>query len=272
MTIFQSFILGIIQGLTEFIPVSSSGHLVLAPYWLGWEIPADQAFVFDVLVQMGTLVAVFIYFWQDVVQITQAAIGGLVRGKPFAEAEARMAWYLLLATIPAGIFGLLWKDTIEAAFNSVWGTSFELLITAVLLVVAEQMGRRNRTLESLNWLDALVMGFFQVVAIFPGVSRSGSTIVGGMVRNLDRPAAARFSFLMSIPIMLAAGGLSLFDLAGLSGVREFLPQVLVGFVTSAVVGYLSIRWLLGYLAKRPLWVFAGYVAVVGMVTIISLRG
>jgi undecaprenyl-diphosphatase len=270
MTLFQAFILGIVQGLTEFLPVSSSGHLVLAPYWLGWDIAADQAFVFDVLVQMGTLVAVFIFFWQDVVQITRSAIHGLVQRQPFADPQARMAWYLLLATIPAGIAGLWLKDIVEAAFNSVRGTAIELLITAALLVVAERVGRRDRTVDHINWLDALIIGCFQIIAIFPGVSRSGSTIVGGMIRNLDRPAAARFSFLMSIPIMLAAGLLSTIDLLKMPGLGGFLPQILTGFVTSAIVGYLSIRWLLGYLAKRPLFVFAGYVAIVGVVTLVSL--
>ncbi len=270
MTIFQSFLLGIVQGLTEFLPVSSSGHLVLVPYWLGWNIPAEQEFIFDVLVQMGTLVAVFIYFWQDVVEITRSAISGLVQRRPFADPHARMAWYLLLATIPAGLFGLLFKDVIEAAFNSVLETAIELVLTGLLLVIAERVGRRDRTLEQVTWLDALVMGCFQIIAIFPGISRSGSTIVGGMMRNLDRPAAARFSFLMSIPIMLAAGLLSTLDLLKMPGLSEFLPQILVGFVTSAVVGYLSIRWLVGYLAKRPLFVFTVYLSVIGGVTLISL--
>ena len=236
MTIFQAFILGIVQGLTEFLPVSSSGHLVLVPYWLGWQIPAEQAFVFDVLVQVGTLVAVFAFFWDDVMKLTRAALTGLVRREPFTDPDSRMAWYIVLATIPAGIVGLGIKDWVEAAFNSVSETAFELLITAVLLVVAERIGRRDRSLKDFNWLDALVMGFFQVIAIFPGVSRSGSTIVGGMIRNLDRAAAARFSFLMSIPIMLAAGLLSTLDLVQMPNLAGFLPQIMIGFVTSAVVG------------------------------------
>lgn len=257
------------QGLTEFLPVSSSGHLVLAKYWLGWEIDPHQAFLFDVLVQMGTLVAVFVYFWKDLTGITRAALTGLRQRQPLADPQARLAWYLVLATIPAGLAGLGLKDAVEAAFNSVPGTSIELLITAGLLVLAERVGRRDRSMEQVNWVDSLVIGVFQIIAIFPGVSRSGSTIVGGMVRNLDRPAAARFSFLMSIPIMLAAGLLSTLDLVQMPGMVEFLPQVLIGFITSAVVGYLSIRWLLGFLAKRPLWAFAGYVAVIAVVSLIS---
>lgn len=270
MTIFQAFILGIVQGLTEFLPVSSSGHLVLAPYWLGWDIPADQAFIFDVLVQMGTLVAVIVYFWKDVVGITRAIVMGLVQRKPLADPYARLGWQVFVATIPTGLGGLLLKDTVESVFGSVGATSVFLLVTAVLLLLAERVGKREHTVEQVSWLDAVLIGCFQLLAVFPGVSRSGSTIVGAMTRNLDRPSAARFSFLMSIPIMVAAGLISTFDLLKMPGLTEFLPQVLTGFVTAGLVGYLSIRWLLGYLAKHPLYVFSGYVAAAGLITLISL--
>ncbi|NUM44415.1 MAG: undecaprenyl-diphosphatase UppP [Anaerolineales bacterium] len=270
MTIFQAFILGIVQGLTEFLPVSSSGHLVLAPYWFGWEIPAEQAFIFDVLVQMGTLVAVFVYFWADVVGITRAIVLGLWQRKPLDDPYARLGWQVFVATVPAGLGGLLIKDVVAQVFESVGATAMFLFVTAGLLLVAERVGKRDRPVEAMTWADAVMIGFFQLLAVFPGVSRSGSTIAGGMTRNLERPAAGRFSFLMSIPIMLAAGAVSLVDLAGMPGVGAFLPQIAVGFVTAGVVGYLSIRWLLGYLAKRPLFVFAGYVTVMGGVTLLSL--
>ena len=270
MTIFQAFILGIVQGLTEFLPVSSSGHLVLAPYFLGWDIPTDQAFIFDVLVQMGTLVAVIVYFWKDVVEITRAIVMGLVQRRPLADPYARLGWQVFVATIPTGLGGLLLKDTVESVFGSVGATSVFLLVTSVLLLLAERVGKRERTVEQVTWFDAVLIGCFQLLAVFPGVSRSGSTIVGAMTRNLDRPSAARFSFLMSIPIMVAAGLISTFDLLKMPGLTEFLPQVLTGFVTAGIVGYLSIRWLLGYLAKHPLYVFSGYVAAAGLITLISL--
>ena len=270
MTLFQAFILGIVQGLTEFLPVSSSGHLVLVPYLFGWDIPLDQAFIFDVLVQMGTLVAVIIYFWQDVWQITRAIFTGLVQRQPFADPYARLGWQLFVATIPTGLGGLFLKDTVEKVFGSVGATAVFLFVTAVLLLLAERVGKRERTIEQITWKDAVIAGCFQLLAVFPGVSRSGSTIVGGMTRNLDRPSAARFSFLMSVPIMIAAGLLSTVDLFKMPGTGSILPQILVGFVTAIVVGYLSIRWLLGYLAKRPLYIFAGYVVVVGFVILISL--
>ncbi len=266
MTIFQAIILGIIQGVTEFLPISSSGHLVLAPAIFGWDLPKEQAFVFDVLVQLGTLVAVFIYFWHDLTDIAQAFFAGLVQRKPFAEPRAMMGWYIIIATIPAATIGWVIKDTVEATFDSLFATAIFLLITALLLLLAERIGDRSRSMETLTWRDALIVGCFQVLALFPGVSRSGSTIAGGMTRNLDRPASARFSFLMSVPIMLAAGALSIVDLFQLPNLDSFIPALLTGFVTSVVVGYFAIRWLITYLAKNPLYVFAIYVTLVSLIS------
>lgn len=268
MTILQSIILGIVQGLTEFLPISSSAHLVLVPHLLGWTFPQDQAFVFDVLVQLGTLLAVIVYFWKDLIAILAAFFKGIFSGKPFGDPLAREGWYLILATIPAGIIGVLLKDRVEAAFGSPQITAVLLLVTAVLLIVAEWVGKRNRTLDQLTWKDALWIGFAQAISIFPGVSRSGSTIAGAMTRNLERPAAARFSFLMSIPIMLAAGLLAGKDMLGIPALSSFLPVMIVGFLTAAVVGYLSIRWLLHYLNRRPLTGFAIYCVVVSIVSLV----
>ncbi len=268
MTFLHSIILGIVQGLTEFLPISSSAHLVLVPYLFGWDFPAGQVFPFDVIVQLGTLLAVIIYFWKDLWAIIRSFVSCLLRGKPFAEADARLGWYLILATIPAGLLGLLIKSEVEAAFHSAPATAIFLLVTAALLLIAERIGRKTRSFEDFNWKDSLVMGLFQAVSIFPGVSRSGSTITGGMTRNLTRPAAARFSFLMSIPVMLAAGLLSVLDLRGVPGLSSFLPVVLAGTLTAAVVGYLSIRWLLSYLVRHSLTVFSIYCAVLGVLVLI----
>jgi undecaprenyl-diphosphatase len=270
MTILQSIILGIIQGLTEFIPVSSSAHLVLAPALFGWNIPEEQVFVFDVLVQMGTLVAVILYFWRDLVSIFRAFWTGLVNRKPFETYYSRLGWYLILATIPAGIAGVFLKDFVEGVFNSPSATAILLFITALLLLAAEYFGRRMRPIETMTWKDALWIGASQILALFPGISRSGATITGGMVRNFSRQAAARFSFLMSIPIMLAAGLLEMKDLFESPELSTFLPIVLVGFVTAAVVGYFSINWLLSFLGKRSLTSFAIYCALVGAFSLIIL--
>ncbi len=272
MNILQAIVLGIVQGLTEFLPISSSAHLVIVPFLLGWHFPEDQSFVFNVLVQMGTLLAVIIYFWHDLVEIIVAFVQGIIHLKPFETSESRLGWLLILATIPAGALGFLLQKSVEAAFTSPLMTGFFLLLTAALLVLAEIIGKRTRSLRDLNWKDALWIGFAQVISIFPGVSRSGSTIAGGMTRNLDRELSARFAFLMSIPIMLAAGGLSLFDTFKTPGLSSFLPIVAVGFIAAAIVGYLSIRWLLRFLTHRPLYVFAVYCTLAGVITILLAHG
>lgn len=267
MNIIQAIILGIIQGLTEFLPVSSSAHLVIVPFLFSWSLPEAQVFPFDVLVQLGTLAAVILYFWKDLWTILKnfvAAIGY----RRLDEPKARMGWLLILATIPAGIFGLLVKNQVEAAFHSPTITAVFLVVTASLLLVAELLGKRQRSLESLGWLDAIWIGIFQALSIFPGISRSGSTITGGMTRHLDRPSAARFSFLMSVPVMLAAGLLELKDLLTMPGVIGFLPILAAGFITAAIVGYLSIHWLLSFIAKHSLIYFSVYCVLLAAATLV----
>jgi undecaprenyl-diphosphatase len=270
MTYIQALILGIVQGLTEFIPVSSAGHLVLVRHFLGWEFSRAHAFIFDVLVQWGTLLAVFIYFWKDLVEIATSFARCILAGKPLQEYDARTGWYLILATIPAVVAGLTCKDLIEHAFASPRMTGIFLLLTAVLLVIAETVGRRDRTMESLTWKDSLWIGCSQVLALLPGVSRSGSTIAGGMTRHLDRSTAARFSFLMSVPVMLGAGVLAFKDLADLPAGGDFLAPLLVGFLAALVSGYIAIRWLIAYLSKHSLYVFAGYCCVLGLIVLATV--
>ena len=268
MTLLQSIVLGIIQGLTEFLPISSSAHLVIAPYLLGWDFTDQAEFIFDVLVQLGTLVAVLVYFWRDLVSIARAFILGLWHKKPFADLEARLGWWLIIASIPAALGGLWLKDAVEKAFSSPLATSLFLILTAGFLVAAERLGKRTRQLEQLTGLDALVIGVFQAVSLFPGVSRSGSTITAGMLRGLDRRPAARFSFLMSVPVMLGAGALAMVDLFQYPDFSALLPSLVAGFIAAAVVGYLSIRWLLGYLTRHSLYIFAGYCLLLSLTVLI----
>jgi undecaprenyl-diphosphatase len=267
MTLFQSIILGIVQGLTEFLPISSSAHLVLVPYLLGWKFPANEAFIFDVLVQVATLVAVFAYYWADVRDILAGMWAALRQGALLANPSARLGWNIVVATLPAGIIGLLLKDTVEAAFNSPTITAVFLLGTAALLVFAERFGKHDQPIERITWIDAVFIGLYQAIAIFPGISRSGSTITGGMSRNLSRPAAARFAFLMSMPIMLAAGLLAVKDLVGLPDLGRLLPVFIPGFIVSAVSGYLAIRWLLGYLVRHSLTIFSIYCAALALLVL-----
>ncbi len=268
MTLLHAFLLGIIQGLTEFIPVSSTAHLLIGQKLLG--IPADDAmFSFLVIVQLGTLVSLFAFYWKDLISIARATLdlrglrdlGGLVP-------EAKLGWYIIIATIPALLAGYLLKDAVEALFKQpMLQASIRLFSAAILLALAELLGKKNRNLESMTWLDALVIGLFQIIAVFPGASRSGTTISGGMFRGLDRPSAARFAFLMSVPVMLAAGIFQMTQVTELPNRGEFLPLLVVGFVTAAIVGWFAIKWLIHYLSHRSLYVFAIYCAVVGVITL-----
>jgi undecaprenyl-diphosphatase len=267
MTLLQSIILGIVQGLTEFLPISSSAHLVLVPYLLNWNIPEEEAFIFDVLVQVATLIAVIAFFWKDLVAILQAWFQGLLRRKPFEGLLARQGWFILLATLPAGVIGLALKDLVEQAFASPTITALFLLFTPALLLIAERAGRRSRSMEALNWIDALWIGLGQALAILPGISRSGATISAGMTRDLERPTAARFAFLISIPIMLAAGLLAGLDLVQMDDFTQVLPVFIPGFIAAAVTGYLSIRWLLGYLVRHSLYGFAIYCLAIALLTL-----
>jgi len=274
MTILHAFLLGIIQGLTEFIPVSSTAHLLIGQKLLG--IPADGAmFSFLVIVQLGTLVSLFAFYWKDLLTIVSSTfqVSRSMLTKPREtwnlKPESLLGWYILIATVPALLAGYLLKDAVEAMFKHPMLQAFvRLFSAAILLTLAETLTKKNRNLDSMNWLDALVVGLFQIIAVFPGASRSGTTISGGMFRGLDRPSAARFAFLMSVPVMLAAGGYEVLDVIQMPNLGEFLPLLAVGFVTAAIVGWFAIKWLIDYLSKRSLYVFAIYCAVVGTVVLI----
>ncbi len=270
MTILQAIILGIVQGATEFLPISSSAHLVLVPALFGWHFSTEAAFVFDVLVQVGTLIAVVAYFRDDLWQVFQATWQGLCAGRPLATAESRLGWWIVLATLPAVGLGLWLKPLVERSLTDPRLVGVFLIGTALLLTVGERWGQRSRPLSDLRPADALWIGFAQVLALFPGISRSGATISGGMTRHLERSAAARFSFLMAVPVMVAAAAIALLDFFHMDGARALALPMLSGFLTSTLVGYLSIRWLMGYLRRHPLYVFVAYCLVVGVLAVFLL--
>jgi undecaprenyl-diphosphatase len=265
MTIFQALILGIVQGLTEFIPVSSTAHLILVPYLLGWQFDDNIRFAFDVLLQWGTLVAVIIYFWRDLLNIVRAVLAGLLQRQPFASADAKLGWLIVTATVPAVIIGLVFKKYFEDLHKQPTIVASIVIVAALLLFGAEYIGKRTRSITAMTWLDALIIGSAQALALFPGVSRSAATICGGLARNLERPAAARFSFLMSIPVLLGAGIVALRDLLKVPNFTDYLTPLTVGFIAAAVFGFISIQWLMDYLAKRPLNAFAWYRIVAGSI-------
>jgi undecaprenyl-diphosphatase len=271
MNIFQALLLGILQGLTEFIPVSSTAHLLIGEHFLRLDPQDTTYFSFSVLIQIGTIVSLIIYFWKDLLEIvvdTLKSLGGLRDFKSLPE-NAKLGWYIIIATIPALLTGYLLRDAVKELFKTpLLEAAIRLFAAAILLTLAEWLTKKNRKLDSMTWLDALIVGLFQVIAVFPGASRSGSTISGGMFRGFDRPAAARFAFLMSVPVMLAAGGYEMLDVLKLPNLTEFLPLLAVGFVTAAIVGWFAIQWLLGYLNKNSLYIFAGYCAVVGALCLV----
>ena len=260
MNLLHAFILGIIQGLTEFIPVSSTAHLLMGQRLLG--LPADDAmFSFLVIVQLGTLVSLFAFYWKDLLSIVKATFDFRRSTR-----ERNLGLYIIIATIPALIAGYLLKDAVEALFRQpMLEAAIRLFTAAVLLTLAELLSKKNRSLDSMTWLDALFVGIMQVIAVFPGASRSGTTISGGMFRGFDRPSAARFAFLMSVPVLLAAGGYEMLDVIKMPNLTEFLPLLAVGFITAAVVGWFAIKWLIDYLGKGSLYIFAAYCAVIGAI-------
>jgi len=263
MTFIQSIILGIVQGITEFLPISSSAHLVLIPFLLNWNIPEEQLFPFDILVQLGTLVALIYYYREDLWVILKAVFKGIASGKPFAEVEARVGWLTLLASFPTGIVGLLLRKTIKGTFTNPAQTAVFLFITAALLVMGEVFGKKDRDIDDLKWKDALWIGSFQAISLLPGVSRSGSTITGGMTRNLKRRTAGQFSFLMAIPALAGAGLIGIIEMMALPDVKNFLPVMITGFIVAGIVGFFAISWLMKYINSHSLLPFAGYCLLLG---------
>jgi len=263
MTLLQSLFLGVIEGLTEFIPVSSTAHMLIVQKL--FNIPSSDAmFAFLILVQIGPLLALILYFWNDLLSLVKAFFA-----KPFSTPQNRLVWYIIIATIPALLAGLLLKHIVEGLFKTpMLEAAIRLLTAALLLALAEFFGRRSRKLESMTWLDALVVGLFQIIAVFPGASRSGATISGGMLRGLDRPSAARFAFLLAIPVMLAASGYESLDVLKMTNLGQFLPLLAVGLVTAAIVGWLAIKWLLDYLNRHSLYSFAVYCAILGTILLV----
>lgn len=268
MDIIIALILGLLQGLTEFVPISSSAHLVLVPWLFGW--PAFGLF-FDTMLHWGTLLAVLVYFRKDWVAIVRGFVSSLAVRGPWttgaggrlAQPASRLAWGLILGSLPAAVAAFLFEDFFESLFSTPRAVAAFLLVTALILYLSERLGRRARSLETLNVPDALAIGLAQAAAIAPGISRSGTTIAAGLGRGLTREAAARFSFLLSTPVILGAGLLQGLDVATTAEVAPPLAVLLTGFAAAAVAGYLCIRFLLSYLRRGSLNVFAVYCAVAG---------
>ena len=275
MNLIQAIILGIVQGLTEFLPISSSAHLRIVPEFMGMQ---DPGAAFTAIIQIGTLLAVMIYFAKDIASITGAVISGLLKGKPLGTDEARTGWMIAVGTVPIVIFGLLFKHEIETTLRSLYIVSASMIGLALVLVVAEQHtknrnrdGRRGKSIKEIGWTDAIIIGLAQALALIPGSSRSGVTITGGLFRNLDRETAARFSFLLSLPSVFAAGMLELYDIRhDLMTSMDNIINLAAATVAAFIFGYLSIAFLLAYLKRHTTMAFIVYRLILGISLIVMI--
>ena len=261
MSLGQAIVLGIVQGLTEFLPISSSGHLRIVPAFLGWE---DPGAAFTAVIQLGTMAAVLLYFRRDLVRIAAAWLASLRDPARRSELDARLGWYLILATIPIAVFGLAFKHQIENGARDLYLIGVMLVVFGLVLLAAEALSRRERDIATITRRDAVVVGLAQALALVPGVSRSGATISAGLLLGFDRVSAARFSFLLSVPAVVLSG---LFELRGvIDGSAEGAVgagPTAVATVLAFLTGYASIAFLLRFLTTHSTFVFVGYRVVLG---------
>jgi undecaprenyl-diphosphatase len=267
MSVFAAVVLGIVQGLTEFLPVSSSAHLILARAFFGWEVPGAFGLAFDVALHVGTLAAILGFFGREVGGMI-AAVPSLLA--PGSNASARLAQRIVVGTIPVIIVGLTLTDFIENTLRTPAVAAGALAVGAAVMFAAERLGVRRRSEETVSWLDAIAIGCAQASALIPGVSRSGSTIAIGMLLGLRRDAAARFTFLLAIPAMLAAAAKEALELRHMALPDGSATVMAIGVAVSAAVGYLTIKYFLRYLAGHRLDMFAYYRWALAAVTVIWL--
>jgi undecaprenyl-diphosphatase len=263
-------ILGIVQGLTEFLPISSSAHLILVPILLGWHDPFIDSAAFDVMLHLGTLVALLAYFWRDLIKLLGAWLASIRDRSIGADPQRKLAWLLVVSVIPAAILGAGLESFFDEAFRQHWQwIAIFVIIGAALLWLAERLGRQARNLDAMTLRDAITIGVAQAIALFPGISRSGVTIATGLFLGLTRESAARFSFLMAVPVIAGAGlwkGRTLIG-AGLGGAE--VGQLVVGVVLSAVFGFISIAFLLRFLRTNPTTIFIAYRVLLAAVIVVA---
>ncbi len=267
MDYFQAVILGIVEGLTEFLPVSSTGHLTIAEQLLGLQVDDPAVTAFTAVIQMGAIAAVVVYFWTDIWRIARAWAVGLVKPEVRGKLDHRMGWYIIIGSIPIGVVGLLAKDLITGPLRSLWVVAVALILWSGVMLFAEKRGRQKRHEKDLTMRDALSVGLVQCVALVPGVSRSGATISAGLLVGLDRVAATRLSFFLSIPALVAAG---LFELKDALSGDIGIGQTVVGTLVSFVVAYASIAWLLRFVAGHSIGKFVPYRVGLGVLLLVAL--
>ena len=261
----QGVLYGLVQGLTEFLPISSTAHLRLVQEWLNPGINQAGFTAFTAVIQLGTMLAVVLYFWRELVHIAVAWLRGLLEPAVRDTLEYRMGWYLILATIPIAVLGLVFRKQVETSARNLWVLGIAMIVMALVLAMAELRGTRKRGEEELDRTDAVTVGAAQSLALVPGVSRSGATIAAGLFRGLDRVTAARFSFLLSVPAVVASG---LFEARKIGDANApGLGVTIVATLISFVVGFASIAWLLRYVARHSTFIFIVYRIALGAVVL-----
>ncbi len=267
MNYFDAIILGIVEGLTEFLPISSTGHLTIAEQILGLQTDDPAVTGFTAVIQMGAIAAVILYFARDIWAIIRTWVRGLVQPEWRGHRDFRLGWYIIIGTIPVGIIGLAFKDVIKNDLRSLWVVAVALIAWSAVMWAAERVARQDRGEKQLNLTDSIVVGLMQCFALIPGVSRSGATISAGLFRGLDRVTATRFSFFLSIPALLAAG---LFELKDALGGSISVGETLVGTVVSFLVAYATIAWLLRFVAHHAITWFIPYRVGLGVLLLVLL--
>jgi undecaprenyl-diphosphatase len=270
LNLLQAIVLGVVQGLTEFLPISSSAHQRIVPAFLGWE---DPGAAFTAITQLGTEAAVLIFFRHELWSVATKWLRALRDPSLRSHPDVRMGWYLVVATIPIGILGYTFQDQIESGARDLWLIGTVLIVFALVLGYADRVGRHERDVEHLSTRDGILIGLAQSLALVPGVSRSGATMSAGLLLGLNRPAAARFSFLLAVPAVVASGRFELKGvISGEKGGDDPIGYVAVATVIAFVVGYAAIAWLLRYLAHHSVRLFVVYRIVLGSTVLLLVAG
>lgn len=269
----QALVMGVVQGLTEFLPISSSGHLILVPWLLGWDEPFITSLAFSVMLHMGTLAALLAYFARDWVRLIGAGLASLRDRRIGDDPTRRLAWVLVVATVPAGLAGVLLGDAIESVARRPAIVALALVVGAAILWYADQVGRHERDADSIGWGAAFAIGIAQAIALVPGISRSGITISAGLLLGITREAAARFSFLLAAPTIAGAGLFEVYRLVrGEAGAVPDTAILVVGVLASLVTGVLTIHGLLEWFRRRGVGVFVAYrIALAALVVVVLLK-
>ncbi len=266
--ILKAIVLGIIQGLSEFLPISSTAHLRIIPSFFGWH---DIGAAYTAVIQIGTMIAIIIYFWKDLYNMFTSFITSIKEKSYMSKPDTRLLFMVCVGTIPILIFGYLFKDFIRHEFRSMYVMAADMIIFSFVIFAAEKYTKRTVSIEKLSMTDSIIIGFFQALALIPGTSRSGSTITGGFFRHMDRESAARYSFLLSIPAVFISGVYELYsERASLFSTGSRIESLVIATVVSGIVGYISIWFLLAYLKKHSLMLFIVYRILFGALIIILL--